>query len=76
MLDRLGEIRFRECRGKYSKVRGLVEEATSDPQKQGQLYQVLFQHGGRCDCTVDRNVVRVSEKLAQVEAGIQALLGK
>lgn len=76
MLERLGIVEYHECRGKFQKVRRLVEEATSDPHKQNQIYQFLFMNSGRCDCTVDRNVVRDPKKLAQVEAAIQALVAK
>ena len=74
MLEQLGIVEYHECRGKYLKVRRLVEQATHDPHVQTQIYQLLFRNGGRCDCTVDRNVVRDPHKLAEVEAGIGRVL--
>lgn len=76
VLEQLGPIEYSECRSKYVKVRRLVEQATGDPHKQTQIYQLLFASGGRCDCTVDRNVVRHPQKLAEVEAGIQRVLAR
>lgn len=34
----------------------------------------IFKNSGRCDCTVDRNILRLPEKMAEVEAAIRALL--
>lgn len=71
MLEALGQVPYQQCQGQYAKVRRLVEAATSDQARQSRLYAILFNHGGRCDCTVDRNIVRVPETLAAVEAEIR-----
>lgn len=72
MLEALGQIPYQQCDGQYQKVRRLVEAATPDQAKQSGLYAVLFKHGGRCDCTVDRNIVRSPPTLAAVEGEIRA----
>lgn len=74
MLERLGEVPFEDCFGRYRLVRQLVAEATSDEKKQSLIMQALFRHRGRCDCTVDRNVLRVPETLSAAEREIQAIL--
>lgn len=74
MLERSGGIAYHECDGKYRQVRRLIEETTQDPACQARIYQVLFQYGGRCDCTVDRNVVRVSGHLEAAEEEIRQIL--
>lgn len=74
MLEQLGPIEYGECRGKYVKVRRLVEQATGDAHKQTQIYQLLFANGGRCDCTVDRNIARVPERLRRVVMFIKDVL--
>lgn len=75
ILNQLGTIPYEECVGRYRKVRQLVGQATADAKQQSAILQVLFRYGGRCDCTVDRNVVRVPENLVAAEKQIQAILG-
>ena len=74
MLQELGEIRYQDCNGKYRRVRELIETWAPEATKQNQIYGLLFKHGGRCDCTVDRNVVRVADKLGVVEEEIKRIL--
>lgn len=74
MLESSGGVAYQECEGKYRRVRRLVEETTGDPACQARIYQVLFRYGGRCDCTVDRNVVRVPGHLAAAEEEIRKIV--
>jgi len=74
MIQELGEVEYQDCNGKYRRVRELVERWAPEAAKQNQIYGVLFKHGGRCDCTVDRNVVRVAEKLGVVEEEIKRIV--
>lgn len=74
MLRELGEIPYQECNGRYRRVREIIEKTTSNNAVQDRIYRLLFKHGGRCDCTVDRNVVRIPERLADVEEKIGKLL--
>ncbi len=74
MLEKLGEIEYQECGGKYRRVREIIEGWVSEAAKQNHIYGVLFKHGGRCDCTVDRNIVRVVEELRVVEEEIKRII--
>jgi hypothetical protein len=74
MLQELGEIEYQDCNGKYRRVRELIETWARETTKQNQIYGLLFKHGGRCDCTVDRNIVRVADKLQVVEEEIKRIL--
>lgn len=74
MLERLGEVPFENCLGRYRLVRQLVAQATSDEKKQSLILQTLFRYRGRCDCTVDRNILRVPENLSAAEAEIGLIL--
>lgn len=74
MLEELGEIQYQDCNGKYRRVRELIEGRVSEATKQNQIYGVLFKHGGRCDCTADRNVVRAADKLSLVEEEIKRII--
>lgn len=74
-LEQLGEVRYQDCNGRYRRVRQLVEEATADTECHERIYQMLFKNGGRCDCTVDRNILRVADKATSVEGEVQAILG-
>jgi len=74
MLQELGEIEYPDCNGKYRRVRELVEGLAPQADKQNQIYGVLFKHGGRCDCTVDRNIVRVADKINVVEKEIKRII--
>ncbi len=74
MLQEVGEIEYQDCNGKYRQVRELVERWAPEAAKQNQIYGLLFKHGGRCDCTVDRNVVRMADKLRIVEEEIKRIV--
>ena len=74
MLTALGEVEYQDCNGKYRRVRELIENQATEPTKQNQIYAILFKHGGRCDCTVDRNIVRAPDKLSLVEDEIKRIV--
>ena len=74
MLQELGEIEYQDCNGKYRRVRELIETWARETTKQNQIYGLLFKHGGRCDCTVDRNIVRVADKLQVVVEEIKRIM--
>ena len=74
MLEELGEIQYQDCNGKYRRVRELIEGRIPAATKQNQIYGVLFKHGGRCDCTVDRNIFRAVDKLSLVEEEIKRII--
>jgi hypothetical protein len=74
MLEALGEIPYQECNGKYRRVRELIEGQAADAPKQNRIYDLLFKNGGRCDCTVDRNIVRAPNKLSSVEDEIKRIV--
>ena len=74
MLQELGDIEYQDCNGKYRRVRELIETWARETTKQNQIYGLLFKHGGRCDCTVDRNIVRVADKLQVVEEEIKRIM--
>ena len=74
MLQELGEIEYQDCNGKYRRVRELIETWARETTKQNEIYGLLFKHGGRCDCTVDRNIVRVADKLQVVEEEIKRIM--
>lgn len=73
-LEQLGEVRYQDCNGRYRLVRQMVEDATPDGERHERIYQTLFKSGGRCDCTVDRNIVRVPDTAASVDTQVQAIL--
>jgi hypothetical protein len=53
-----------------------VEQATSEMAQQERIFQRLFKSGGRCDCTVDRNILRVEDTRMVVEQDIAGILMK
>ncbi len=74
MLEALGEIPYQDCNGKYRRVRELVEGHATEPAKQNHIYGILFKYGGRCDCTVDRNIVRAPDRLSVVKEEIKRIV--
>ncbi len=74
MFESLAELRYEDCNGKYERVRATIEPLSQDLITQDRIYRVLWQHGGRCDCTVSRNVVALPEVKNSVDQEIQAIL--
>lgn len=74
MLEDSAGVAYQDCNGKYRQVRRLLDQAVQDPAGRSRVYEVLFRYGGRCDCTVDRNVVRVPAHLAAVEEEVRKVL--
>lgn len=76
MFAQLGEIPYESCKGKYVRVQAIIQGIAPDQAMQDEIYKVLWRYGGRCDCTVDRNVVRPAAVREAADKEIKAILEK
>lgn len=74
MFDALANFPWEECRSRYERVRSLIDAATEDITKRDRIYQILWENGGRCDCTVGRNIVDFPDKWSTVKAEIDQVI--
>lgn len=74
VFESLAGLPYQECGGKYRRVREIVNSLTQDEATQDRIYKVLWRYGGRCDCTVARNVVALPQVRSSVAQEVQALL--
>ena len=74
MFESLAGLPYQDCGGKYERVRATLEPLSQDLTTQDRIYKVLWRYGGRCDCTVARNVVALPEVKSTVDEEIQAIL--
>ncbi len=74
MFESLAQLPYQACNGKYDRVRAEIEPLSQDLTTQDRIYKVLWRHGGRCDCTVARNVAALPEVRSSVDQEIQAIL--
>ena len=74
MFEALANFPWEECRSRYDKVRETLDAASEELTKRDRVYQVLWENGGRCDCTVGRNIVDFPDKWATVKQQIDEVL--
>lgn len=74
MFSELEQLDWQDCGREYTRVEAQIRALTQDVAQRSQIYRVLWQHGGRCDCTTAFNIVKRPEVRGTVEQEIQAIL--
>ena len=76
LFDELESIDWQDCGREYTRVERQIGALTEDGAQRSAIYRILWQHGGRCDCTTAFNIVKQPEARARVEEEIQNVLGQ
>jgi hypothetical protein len=75
VFDDLLNIDWKDCSRTYTRVEAQIASLTGgDVAQRSAIYQVLWDHGGRCDCTTAFNIVKRSAVRAEVEQAIDAIV--
>jgi hypothetical protein len=74
MFEELEKIDWKDCSRTYTRVEAQIASLTSDVGQRSAIYQVLWDHGGRCDCTTAFNIVKRSEVRSDVERAINDIV--
>ena len=74
MFEQFTSYQWENCRNRDDKSREEVDALTPELTKRDLIFQVLWERGGRCACTIGRNIVDQAEVWAAVKQQIEAIL--
>ena len=74
MFDDLETLDWQDCAREYTRVERQIQALTQDVTQRSAIYRVLWEHGGRCDCTTAFNIVKQPEVRRAVEVAIAEVL--
>lgn len=74
MFDELVNLDWQDCGRVYTRVEKQIGSLTGDVAQRAAIYKVLWERGGRCDCTTAFNIVKRPDVRAEVESAIQAIV--
>ncbi|MEK7217076.1 MAG: hypothetical protein AAB289_15945 [Chloroflexota bacterium] len=74
MFEQFAGYEWDKCRSRYDKSREEVDALTPELTKRDLIFQVLWENGGRCDCTIGRNIVDQPDVWSSVRPQIEKIL--
>lgn len=74
MFEQFAGYEWENCRSRYDKSKDEVDALTQELTKRDLIFQVLWERGGRCDCTIGRNIVDQPEVWTAVKQEIEGIL--
>jgi hypothetical protein len=76
LFKELESLDWQGCARQYARVEQQIDKLTQDGARRSAIYRILWQHGGRCDCTTAFNIVKQPEVRTTVEREIESLLAR
>lgn len=74
MFEQFANYEWENCRSRYDRSREEVDALTPDLTRRDLIFQVLWENGGRCDCTIGRNIVDEPDVWSRVRTRIEEIL--
>lgn len=74
MFETLAKFQWEKCPNRFGQVEEEVLGLTSDQRTRDAIFRILWEHHGRCDCTVGRNIVDLPAVWMEVEQEINRVL--
>lgn len=74
LFQDLETLDWPDCGRTYTHVEQQIQSLTQDATQRSAIYKILWEHGGRCDCTTAFNIVKRPEVRETVEQQIQAIV--
>ena len=74
MFEALVKFPWEKCPSRFGVVEDEVRGLTEDQAKRDAIFRVLWEHHGRCDCTVGRNIVDIPAVWVEVQGEIDRVL--